>query len=239
MRNRNNRYLPLAGTLVAYLAGPGPVALAQSSPQATPADSAAYTFGLNMGQQLHQSGVTDELSVARVVDGLKDGLAGKKASAADQEQLQAFLSSVIEAATAKNAAAARAFLERNGASKGVTTTASGLQYRIIAAGDASAASPAPTDRVTVRYRGTLIDGTEFDSSSRHPGAAPLAVNNTIRGWQEALHLMKPGARWQLFVPPELGYGNAARAGIPGGSLLIFELQLTSVQPPPVPVPRPQ
>jgi FKBP-type peptidyl-prolyl cis-trans isomerase FklB len=234
MKNGTVRGLPIVGSLLACMAAPL-LAFAQSpAAQMTPADAAAYTFGLNMGEQLHQIGVTDELSITRVTDGLKDGLAGKKASPVDQEQLQAFLHSVVDAVSAKNAATAKTFLQQNGKQKDVTTTASGLQYRIVAAGDTSAASPQPTDRVTVRYRGTLIDGTEFDSSSRHAGAAPIAVNNTIKGWQEALSLMKPGAKWELFLPPELAYGQAARAGIPGGSLLIFELELMSVQPSPVP-----
>jgi len=234
MKNRSNRSRRIIGSLLGCIAAPV-LALAQSpAPEATPADAAAYTFGLNVGQQLHQSGVTDELSIARVTDGLKDGLAGKKASPDDQEELRAFLRSVTAAAVARNTAAAAAFLARNGTQKDITATTSGLQYRILAAGDTGAPSPQPTDRVTLRYRGTLIDGTEFDSSSRHAGAAPIAVNNTIKGWQEALRLMKPGARWQLFVPPALGYGAAARAGIQAGSLLIFDLELMSVQPSPVP-----
>jgi FKBP-type peptidyl-prolyl cis-trans isomerase FklB len=233
MKDRTNRYLPVV-SLWACMAVPLPALAESPAAPTTPADAAGYTFGLNMGYQLHQSGVTNELSITRVIEGLKDGLAGKKASPADQEQLQAFLRSVVNAVATKNAAAAKAFLERNGGQKDVTSTASGLQYRIIAPGDTGAVSPHPTDRVTLWYRGTLIDGTEFDSSARHAGAAPIAVNNTIKGWQEALSLMKPGAKWQLFVSPELGYGPAPRAGIPGGSLLIFELELTSVQAAPLP-----
>lgn len=210
------------------------LAAAHSAAAAAPADAAAYTFGLDMGQQLHQSGVTNELPLDQIVAGLKDGLAGKRASPADQGQLRSFLSSVLEAVAVRNAAAAKEFLARNTKQRDVTTTASGLQYRIIVAGDTSAASPRPTDRVTLRYRGTLLDGTEFGSSARFAAGAPLAVNNTIRGWQEALSLMKPGAKWQLFVPPELGYGLAARPGIPGGSLLIFDLELTGMQPAPLP-----
>jgi FKBP-type peptidyl-prolyl cis-trans isomerase len=142
--------------------------------------------------------------------------------------------STRDAASADNAAAAQKFLKKNAKVKGVTTTASGLQYRILQPGDQSAPSPRPTDLVSVRYRGTFLDGTEFDGSERHSGAAPLAVNNLMKGWQEALVLMKPGSKWQLFVPPELGYGMGARRNVPGGSLLIFEIELMSVKPPPVP-----
>ncbi len=203
-----------------------------------PADQAAYTLGLNLGQQLHQDGVTSEIRIDRIVAGIKDGLAGQKAQPAELQQMQAFLRASLEAASTRNAAAAKAFLERNAKERGVTTTRSGLQYRIIEAGDERAASPRPIDLVTVRYRGSFLDGTEFDSSAKHNGSAPLAVNNLMKAWQEALVLMKPGAKWQLFVPPELGFGLGTRPNIPGGSLLIFEIQLTSVAAPPAPA-KPQ
>lgn len=209
-------------------------ATAESPAIAPPsADDASYTIGLRMGQTLHQSGVTNEVSIDRIVQGLKDGLTGKKALPEDDLQLRAFLRSVLDAVTAKNAAAAKEFLQRNAKERGVKTLPSGLQYKIIEAGSAKGAAPQPSDRVIVQYRGTFVDGTEFDSSAKHPAAAPLAVNNVIRGWQEALGLMKPGAKWQLFVPPELGYGLHARPGIPGGSLLIFDIELKSIEPAPV------
>jgi len=200
------------------------------------ADEAAYAIGLNMGQQLHQSGVTEEFPIARVDQGLKDGLTGKKALAADQMRVQAFLRSTAEAAAAKNAAAAHEYLDRNAKAKGVTTAASGLQYKIIEAGNLKGASPQPADLVTLRFRGKFLDGTEFDSSSKPGTATTFQVNGVMKGWQEALTLMKPGAKWQLFVPPELGYGQGSRPGIPGGSLLIFDIELTSIQAAP---PKPQ
>jgi FKBP-type peptidyl-prolyl cis-trans isomerase FklB len=204
---------------------------AQTSSPPTPAsaDEAFYTMGLNMGQQLHQNGVTAEVSINRVEQGIKDGLAGKKTLAADQMRLQAFLRSAAEAAAAKNAAAAHEYLDRNAKAKGVTTTTAGLQYKIIEAGNLKAASPQPTDLVTLRFRGTFLDGTEFDSSSKPGTAAAFQVNGVMKAWQEALTLMKPGAKWQLFVPPELGYGQGSRPGIPGGSLLIYDIELQSIQ----------
>jgi FKBP-type peptidyl-prolyl cis-trans isomerase FklB len=212
----NGRALLMLSAFSAAAAGQAPSA----------AEDASYTFGLNMGQQLHQSGVTNEISLDRLVAGVKDGLAGKSAMPGDQQQLQAFLRSVL---------AAKEFLERNRKESGVKTTATGLQYRIIESGNTNGAPPRPGDKVKLQYRGTFIDGTEFDSSSKHPSAAPIAVNNFIEGWQEALALMKPKARWQLFVPPELAYGRGARPGIPGGSLLIFDIELKSIlaaSPPP-------
>jgi FKBP-type peptidyl-prolyl cis-trans isomerase len=216
------------GVFLLLLAAVGQ-SLAQSPAGPPTADDAAYVVGLNMGQQLRQNGVTNELPTDRIVEGMKAALAGKKASPADQRQLQSFLGALSDAAAAKNALLAEKFLASNGRDKAIKTTASGLQYRIVDPGRSNAASPLPIDRVTVEYRGTLIDGTEFDASARHPSGGPLAVNNLIKGWQEALVQMKPGAQWQLFVPPQLGYGAAARPGIPGNSLLIFDLELKTIQ----------
>ena len=99
--------------------------------------------------------------------------------------------------------------------KGVKTTTSGLQYQILIPGDSKAASPKLADTVTVQYRGKLLDGTEFDSSYARNQPATFPVNGVIQGWQEVLPLMKPGSKWKVVVPPELGYGSTPRPGIPG------------------------
>ncbi|MGH8148863.1 MAG: FKBP-type peptidyl-prolyl cis-trans isomerase, partial [Steroidobacteraceae bacterium] len=109
-----------------------------------------------------------------------------------------------------------------------TTTASGLQYRILRPG--SGAPPRPTDEVTVNYRGTLLDGTEFDSSYKRGMPATFPVNHVIKGWREALVLMKPGSKWELYVPPELAYGEDSPPPIPPGSLLEFQVELLSIKP---------
>ena len=197
-------------------------------------EEAAHTIGINLGEQLRQYGVTDEVSANKILEGLNEGLAGKKGSPADQVRLQAFLRSVTEAASAKNALAAKEYLAHNSGMPGIKTTPSGLQYKVIESGDPKAASPQPTDQITVRYRGTLLDGSEFDSSYKRGIPATFSVNSVIPGWQEALVMMKPGAKWQLFVPPELAYGAAPRHGIPGGSLLIFDLELQSFKASPAP-----
>jgi len=212
---------------------PAPVPSSRPTP-----DEAGYLIGLGLGQQLHQFGVTDEVSLNRIQKGIHDGLNGKKAQPEDQARLQAMFRAISEAASTKNAAAAKQFLERNAKAKGVVSTASGLQYKVTVAGDAKAASPQLADQVTVQYRGTLLDGTEFDSSDKHGGPATFPVKAVIKGWQEALQLMKPGAKWELFIPPELGYGAAPRPAIPGGSLLKFDVELVSVKPPPPLPPQP-
>jgi FKBP-type peptidyl-prolyl cis-trans isomerase len=141
------------------------------------------------------------------------------------------LRSAKEAIGAKNKTAAREFLAKNAKTAGVTTTASGLQYKILSPGDAASASPKPTDQVTVQYRGRLLNGTEFDSSYSHGQAASFKLNAVIKGWQEALPMMKPGAKWQLFVPPELAYDVNTPATIPPGSLLVFDIELLKVDAP--------
>jgi FKBP-type peptidyl-prolyl cis-trans isomerase len=179
---------------------------------------------------MHGVGITDQVAVDAIARGLKDGLQGKRSTQTDRQQVQEFVHSVMEAAVARNQAASKDFLARNGHEKGVMTTASGLQYKVIAPGDRKAAAVVPTDAVTVQYRGKLLDGSEFDSTYARGAPASFAVNGVIPGWQEALVMMKPGAKWQLFVPPELGYGASPKPGIPGGSLLIFDVELLSVKP---------
>ena len=201
---------------------------AASDPAPNP-DQVSYTFGLTFGEQMHSVGITDQVSVDAIARGLKDGLQGRRSTPADRQQVQLFVRSVMEAGLAHNKEAAKDFLARNGQEKGVVTTASGLQYKVIAPGDRKSAAITSADKVTVQYRGKLLDGSEFDSSYSRGTPASFKVNGVIQGWQEALVLMKPGAKWQLFVPPELGYGARPKPGIPGNSLLIFDVELVSVE----------
>ena len=129
-------------------------------------------------------------------------------------------------AAAANKTVGAAYLTQNKTKPDVTTLDSGLQYQILA--DGSGKSPGPTDRVKVHYRGTLIDGTQFDSSYDRGEPAVFGVNQVIRGWTEALQLMKEGAKWQLTIPADLAYGQAARPTIPGNSVLLFEVELLEV-----------
>jgi len=127
----------------------------------------------------------------------------------------------------KNKQEGQAFLDENGKKEGVVVLPSGLQYRIIEAGDGT--SPGPTDAVTVHYRGTLLDGTEFDSSYGRGQPATFQTNGVIMGWYEALQLMREGSRWELFVPPDLAYGASGAGPIIGpNSTLIFEVELLAV-----------
>jgi FKBP-type peptidyl-prolyl cis-trans isomerase FklB len=201
---------------------------ADPGPAPTP-DQISHAFGLIFGSQMHNAGVTNEMVPEAILRGITEGLQGKQPSPAEQQQVQTFVRSLSDAAAARNQTAAKDFLARNGHEKGVITTASGLQYKIIAAGDKKAQAISPVDTVTVDYRGKLIDGTEFDSSYSRGVPATFPVNGVIKGWQEALALMKPGAKWQLFIPPELAYGQRAQPKIPANSLLIFEVNVLSAE----------
>jgi FKBP-type peptidyl-prolyl cis-trans isomerase FklB len=201
---------------------------ADPAPAATP-DQISHTFGLIFAAQMHSAGITNEVVPEAIMRGIKDGLQGQQPTQADQQQIQAFLRSLNDAAATRNETAAKDFLARNGHDKGVVTTASGLQYKIIAAGDKKAPPIGAADSVTVDYRGKLIDGSEFDSSYSRGVPATFPVNGVIKGWQEALVMMKPGAKWQLFIPPELAYGARPQPKIPANSLLIFEVSVLSAE----------
>lgn len=224
---------------------PPPATAEGADPGPPPApEQLSYLIGLAFGAQMHNTGITPEsVQPASVARGLQDGLQGKQPSAADQQQIQAYGRAMGEAMLARNEAAAKDFLARNAKMKGVITTASGLQYKIIKAGDKKARPVGPTDTVTVDYRGKLIDGVEFDSSYSRGMPTTFPVNGVIMGWQEALVMMKPGATWRLYVPPELAYGRMSKPTIPPNSLLIFDVDLKSVEaanaPPKAPPGTPQ
>jgi FKBP-type peptidyl-prolyl cis-trans isomerase FklB len=195
-------------------------------------------IGVNFGESLHQFGITNEVSLDTVIRGLKEGMGGKKLEPNDRRSLQGFIHSLVDEIAQRNLKAGKDFLEKNGHEKGVTTTASGLEYKILSPGDKKAPSPGPTDQVTVQYRGKLLDGTEFDSSFSRPTPTIFGVNGIIKGWQEALIMMKPGAKWHLWIPADLAYGNNPRPGIPAGSTLDFEVELVSATPAPAAPPKP-
>lgn len=135
----------------------------------------------------------------------------------------------IQPSAEKNLMEANAYLEKNKQKSGVTTTSSGLQYEVIKSG--SGTSPGPTDLATVHYKGTLIDGTQFDSSYDRGAPNTFPVNAVIPGWTEALQLMTPGSKWILTIPPKLAYGTrGAGPKIGPNAALIFEVELISVQP---------
>ncbi len=193
-----------------------------------PPELGSYHVGLMLGSQLEHNGLAPLLSSEQLIKGLRDGLGGRQLTAEERELALRFMRDARGNLARKNQAAALEFLEKNGKQPGILTMPSGLQYRILAAGEPTGKSPSPTDQVTVRYKASLADGTEFDRSESHERPATFRVNTVFKGWQEAFQSMKPGAKWQLFVPPELGYGANSPPQVPPGALLVYELELLSV-----------
>jgi FKBP-type peptidyl-prolyl cis-trans isomerase FklB len=192
---------------------------------------ASYAIGVSVGSELLRSKIApDSISSERLAAGLRDAMSGKvQMSAEYQQTIMAFVRGAREKQAEPNHAAADAFLAENAKKKDIVTTSSGLQYKVLSSG--SGEPPKPGDQVTVNYRGTLLNGTEFDSSAKHGGPATFASNQVIPGWQEALTLMKPGAKYQLFIPPKLAYDlESPTPVIPPGSMLIFDVELVSVKP---------
>jgi FKBP-type peptidyl-prolyl cis-trans isomerase FklB len=242
-------------------ASPAPAAGAQTAPAAktapattpktgvaplvlkTPKDKASYALGMNVGKglgaNLKQQSV--EVNQAILLRGLKDALAGSKTLLTDEEMKEALTQLQTEVRARqmeKQKLAADAgkkegaeFLEANKAKEGVVTLPDGLQYKILTEG--TGPKPTVTDSVTCNYRGTLLNGTEFDSSYKRGHPETFQVNGVVKGWTEALQLMPVGSKWQLFIPSDLGYGDRGadpRSGIGPGATLIFELELISIQP---------
>ncbi len=219
----------LVRTTAALLLMPGGAACAAAAP--SPAQ-ASYQIGVLLGNQLEHNGLAANVTLDELIRGLKEGLAGHQQTSAEREATLRFMKNALGSLAEANKAAARDFLARNAKEPGIQSMPSGLQYRVLADGDPSGKPPSPTDQVTVRYRATLLDGREFDRSEAHDRPATFRVNSVFKAWQQAFQTMKRGARWQLFVPPELGYGVNTPPGVPPGSLLIYELELLKIEPPP-------
>ena len=196
----------------------------------TEKDKTSYSVGIQLGQMLKVGG--DMLDDELVIQGLRDQLEGKESKVDEQTRQQLLAkwqTQAQEAAAAAQIGPGREFLEANAKKEGVVTLPSGLQYEVLEEG--SGDSPGPTDKVKAHYRGTLIDGTQFDSSydRNEPFVAP--VTGVIRGWTEALQLMKEGSKWKIYVPYDLAYGPQGRPPvIPPYSTLIFEMELLEVNP---------
>jgi FKBP-type peptidyl-prolyl cis-trans isomerase FklB len=196
-------------------------------------DKVSYSVGLNVGTNFKKQG--QDLNPDALLAGVKDALSGKTPALTEnelKETMEAWSKQMEDkqkVAGEKNAADATKFLAENKKKDGVKTTASGLQFKVMKEG--TGAQPKETDSVTVNYRGTLINGTEFDSSYKRGQPATFPVNGVIKGWTEALQLMKPGSKYQLFIPPDLAYGpRAAGPDITPNSALIFEVELLEVKP---------
>src|SRR5213594_3094833 len=202
-------------------------------------EKVSYAIGMNIGLNLSRQKV--DISPDVLAAGLKDALAGKPQLTPDQvkdvmTQFEKGMEQKQKELGEKNKTDGAKFLEENKKKEGVKTTASGLEYKPIKEG--TGPQPKGTDMVTVNYRGTLIDGTEFDSSYKRGQPATFPLNGVIKGWTEGLQLMKKGGKSQFFVPSNLAYGErAVGADIAANATLIFEVELLDVKPPPTPAPQ--
>ena len=199
-------------------------------------DKESYSLGYQFGQSLKSQGVDINLDIYG--SGIKDAFGGKEPQMS-QEEIRATLTSLqqrlmaaqqkeLKEKAAKNLEEGKKFLVENQKKGGIKTLPSGLQYKVLTEG--SGKMPKAEDTVTVNYKGTLIDGTEFDSSYKRGQPATFQVKGVIKGWTEALQLMKQGAKWQLFIPPDLAYGDrGAGRDIGPNATLIFEVELISVK----------
>jgi FKBP-type peptidyl-prolyl cis-trans isomerase FklB len=201
----------------------------------TDKDKQSYAMGMNLGLGLHRQGMT--LDPALVARGMKDAMTGAKTVLTEDEartviqKLQGDVRQKMEAKAKEEGATKRKvgedFLAANKSKEGVVVLPSGLQYKILTAG--TGPKPAATDTVSCNYRGTLVDGKEFDSSYKRGQPASFPVNGVIKGWTEALQMMPVGSKWQLFIPPDLAYGDrGAGQDIGPGETLIFEVELLSI-----------
>lgn len=198
----------------------------------TEKEKASYALGAGLGSQIRRD--SQYIDIKQFVQGLESVYNGEPLAMTPQEineavnKLRAAKQAEAEAAGAENSSNGEKFLSDNKLVEGVVTTNSGLQYRILTEGKGQ--QPASSDTVVTHYRGTLINGTEFDSSYKRNKPATFRVDGVIKGWTEALQLMKTGAKWQLFIPPELAYGNrAVGQHIKANSTLIFEIELLEIK----------
>ena len=207
-------------------------------------DTISYLIGSDIGKSFSKNSI--EVTPNIFLQGLLDALSGNDSlyfsKVASDSLMKAFQQDLMKKQEEKNKLiadenkkAGSAFLAENAKKEGVTTLPSGLQYKVVKEGTGD--NPKPTDKVTVHYKGTLIDGKVFDSSIDRGQPASFQLNRVIKGWTEGLQLMKPGGKAVLYIPSELGYGDRTTPTIPGGSTLIFEVELISIAPPPPPAPE--
>lgn len=202
----------------------------------TQQEKESYSIGYQVGLSIKNDAV--EVDVETLIQGLQDAVAGKEGLLSNEEMRSLILALKERAreaqmrkfseAKVKNAEESQKFLDENAKKEGVQTTESGLQYRVLQEGNGI--SPKEDDFVMVHYRGTFTDGEEFDSSYSRGEPQRLQTDGVIKGWTEALQMMKKGSKWEIFVPPDLGYGrNGMPPKIPPNSVLVFEIELLSVE----------
>lgn len=224
-----------AGLALVWLAGcdagGGPAPEAAEPPLADDQAKASYTLGFRFAENVQRQLGTDIVSDA-FVRGVRDQLGGRE-TLVDDTEAERVLGAMMEARQAEAASASLQnlekgleFLAENAKREGVVSLESGLQYEVLEPGEGE--QPEATDVVTTHYEGRLIDGTVFDSSYQRGEPASFPLNRVIAGWTEGLQLMSPGAKYRLYVPSELAYGDRAAGSIPPNSTLVFDVELISI-----------
>jgi len=229
----------LSLTLIASLAATAQTKTAAAKkPVAKPAamqalrtlnDSASYAVGIMMASFYKQQGITklNSTIVARAINDVTDGKNLALSDATANDVMMRYINQAQLSKSAPTIKAGERFLASNKAKAGIITTASGLQYEVVTQG--TGPIPTATDTVVCHYKGTLIDGTEFDNSYKRGEPISFAVGGVIRGWTEALQLMPVGSKYKLYVPQQLAYGTNDVGNIPAGSVLLFDVELLEVK----------
>lgn len=236
MKNLNMKFGLLIALGIGLAALPSRAA-EEKSDFKTQREKLSYAYGLNYGQAFKRQ--ESDIDPDVLAKAIKDVLSGatlrltekeaRETIMAYQKELRAKQEEKNKALAEQNKKDGAAFLAENAKKEGVKATASGLQYKILTEGTGE--TPKASDSVVTQYRGTLIDGKEFDSSYKRGQPATFSVTGVIKGWTEALQMMKTGAKWQLFIPSDLAYGDRGTGrDIPPGATLIFELELLSIKP---------
>lgn len=203
---------------------------AEESPFKSTKEKASYALGMNIGKQLRQNNA--EIDTDVYMKALKEALGGGKLLLTDEqvrETLTTWQTELRTKSQEKNKKDGEDFLAANKKKEGVVTTASGLQYKIETKGTGKL--PTTNDTVSCHYRGTLINGDEFDSSYKRGEPSSFPVTGVIKGWTEALLMMPVGSKWKLFIPPDIAYGERGRPGIPPNATLLFDIELVSIKDP--------
>ncbi|HMK42812.1 MAG TPA: FKBP-type peptidyl-prolyl cis-trans isomerase [Dissulfurispiraceae bacterium] len=227
----------IAACFLVFALSVAPAMAADKAKAMTEKDKLGYSIGYDIGRGLQEQGIS--ISSELLGKGVRDGYLGRKGQMSEEEMkstLTAYEQTVrakqaeeMKKMAEKNLKESEAFLAENKKREGVVTTASGLQYKVMTAGTGK--QPQLTDKVKVHYRGTLLDGTEFDSSIQRGEPAVFPVNGVIPGWQEVLQLMKVGGKLQTAIPPALAYGERGVPPVIGpNQVLLFDVELLEIMP---------
>lgn len=231
------RITTITGALLLALAGcDASVGEAQAAETESPElgsdmQKASYSIGYSMSANVRRE-FGEDIDLAAFQAGISDQISGGDSGVSEEEAnaaLQALVAAkqaAAQVAATENISVGEQFLAENGKREEVVTLPSGLQYEVLTA--AEGPKPLASDRVTTHYRGTLIDGTQFDSSYDRGQPATFPLDGVISGWTEALQLMSPGAKWRLYIPPGLAYGERAQGPIPANATLIFDVELVEI-----------